>query len=209
MADSDRVQPGDPDWLKRAFKELGEREIAGPKSNRDIERFLLSTVEGPPGHMADEIAWCSAFVNCMIEDATLLEGTNSVAARSWLKFGKPIKEPVRGCIVVFSRPDDGPDSGHVGFFLRKSGGTIRILGGNQSNAVSIGDFPESRLLGYRLPEEVDVTKEELREMLRDGFSPGFKTVNEWASQLNQVRRDIEQIKKDVAEIKKAPGVVRQ
>ena len=54
-----------------------------------------------------------------------------------------------------------------------------------------------------------MTKEELRDMLRDGFSPGFKTVNEWADQLNQVRRDVEQIRKDVAEIKKAPGVVKQ
>jgi hypothetical protein len=145
----------------------------------------------------------------MIEEATLLEGTNSVAARSWLKFGKPTKDPVRGCIVVFSRPNNGPNSGHVAFFLRKTGDKIRVLGGNQSDAVNIRDFPESRLLGYRLPEEDDVTKEELRDMLRDGFSPGFKTVNEWADQLNQVRRDVEQIRKDVAEIKKAPGVVKQ
>ena len=207
--DSDRVQPGDPPWLKRAFTEVGVHEIEGSKSNRDIERFLQSTVEGPPGHMADEIHWCSAFVNCMIEEATLLEGTNSVAARSWLKFGKRTKDPVRGCIVVFSRPNNGPNSGHVAFFLRKTGDKIRVLGGNQSDAVSIRDFPESRLLDYRLPEEDDVTKEELRAMLRDGFSPGFATVNDWADQLNQVRRDVEQIRKDVAEIKKAPGVVSQ
>ena len=207
--DSDRVQRDDPPWLKRAFQELGEHEIAGRKSNPDIERFLQSTVEGPPGHMADEIHWCSAFVNCMIEDATLLEGTNNVAARSWLAFGKPIKNPVRGCIVVFSRPNNGPNSGHVAFFLKKTGSTIRVLGGNQSDSVSIGDYPASRLLGYRLPEEVDVTKEELRAMLRDGFSPGFETVNDWAAQLNQVRRDVEQIKKDVEAIRKAPGVVKQ
>jgi uncharacterized protein (TIGR02594 family) len=207
--DSDRVQTGDPPWLKRAFQELGEHEIAGRTSNPDIERFLQSTVEGPPGHMSDETAWCSAFVNCMIEDATLLEGTNSVAARSWLDFGKAIKNPVRGCIVVFSRPDAGPAFGHVAFFLRKSGDTIRVIGGNQSDSVSISEYAASRLLGYRLPKEVDVTKEELRSMLRDGFSPGFDTVNEWAAQLNQVRRDVEQIKKDVAAIKKAPGVVKR
>jgi uncharacterized protein (TIGR02594 family) len=207
--DSDRVKTGDPPWLKKAFQELGEHEIKGPKSNPDIERFLQSTVEGPPGHMADETAWCSAFVNSMIEEATLLEGTNSVAARSWLNFGKKITTPVRGCIVVFSRPDAGPAFGHVAFFLKKSGDKIRVLGGNQSNAVSIADYAASRLLGYRLPKEVDVTKEELRAMLRDGFSPGFDTVNDWAAQLNQVRRDVEQIKKDVAAIKKAPGVVKK
>ena len=43
-----------------------------------------------------------------------------------------------------------------------------------------------------------------KEELRDGFSPGFDTVNELAAQLNQVRRDIEQIRRDLAEIKKAP-----
>jgi hypothetical protein len=43
-----------------------------------------------------------------------------------------------------------------------------------------------------------------REALRDGFPPGFDTVNEWAAQLDQVRRDIEQIRRDLVEIRKAP-----
>jgi hypothetical protein len=91
---------------------------------------------------------------------------------------------------------------------RNTGGKIGDLGGNQSDTVSIRDFLNPDSLGYRLPEEGDVTREELRDMLRDGFSPGFDIVNE-SAEVNQVRRDIEQKRKDVVEIKKVPGVVRQ
>jgi hypothetical protein len=68
--------------------------------------------------------------------------------------------------------------------------------------VTIADQDDSRLLGYRLgPEEDDVTKEELRDMLRAALSPGFDSVSKWAEQLNQVRRDVEVIRRDVEEIK--------
>jgi hypothetical protein len=90
------------------------------------------------------------------------------------------------------------------FSLRNTGGKIGDLGGNQSDTVSIRDFLNPDSLGYRLPEEGDVTREELR----DGFSPGFDIVNE-SAEVNQVRRDIEQKRKDVVEIKKVPGMVRQ
>jgi hypothetical protein len=111
----------------------------------------------------------------MIEEATLLEGTNSVATRSWLKFGKRTEVRCEAALWYSRGQTMGQILAMSRFSLRKTGDKIRDLG----------------------------------EELRDGFSPGFDTVNEWAAQLNQVRLDIEQIRKDVAEIKKAPGVVRQ
>ena len=54
--------------------------------------------------------------------------------------------------------------------------------------VAAGPDAVARLL-HHLQEVDDVTKQELVEALRAAFSPGYDTVNEWAAQLNQVRRD--------------------
>ncbi len=154
MADADEPQPDDPSWLKFAFQELALHvvEKPGKKTNERIERYLQST-RGSPGREQDETLWCSAFVNFCIEESTGLEGTNNLAARSWLNWekGKEATRPTRGCIVVFSRPSAGEHSGHVGFYLSGSAETgIRILGGNQSDAVSIVTQPLP-FLGYRVP----------------------------------------------------------
>jgi hypothetical protein len=54
--------------------------------------------------------------------------------------GKETKRPARGCIVVFDRPGGGPLAGHVAFYLSGSPQTgIRVLGGNQSDAVTISN----------------------------------------------------------------------
>lgn len=170
MADSDHAQPKDPPWLKFAFKELDRhiKEKPGAATNKRIEQYLQSTRKGSPGHESDETLWCSAFVNFCIEESTGLEGTNDLAARSWLDWngGKRLNKdkPMRGCIVVFARPSGGSKSGHVGFYLSGSPGRgIRVLGGNQSNAVSIVTQPLP-FLAYIEPED-DMTIDELLKAL--------------------------------------------
>lgn len=39
--------------------------------------------------------------------------------------------------------------GHVGFYVGGGAGSIRVLGGNQSDRVKVSVFPTSMLLGYR------------------------------------------------------------
>jgi hypothetical protein len=50
-------------------------------------------------------------------------------------------------------PQPGPDviaaQGHVGLFYGLDGDNVRVLGGNQSNAVTVASFPRSRVLGVR------------------------------------------------------------
>ena len=41
--------------------------------------------------------------------------------------------------------------GHVAFYLGETAGRIYVLGGNQSNSVSVTSYPKSKLLGYRTP----------------------------------------------------------
>lgn len=140
----------EPSWYRIALAEIGVQEIAGEKDNPRIQEYLASTTLGVGHH--DEVPWCSAFANFCMKKAGNT-GTGRANARSWLNWGQPLHLPKLGCIVVFSRDSAGPASGHVGFFVsRTSKKMIKVLGGNQNNRVSVADYPESRLLGYRWPK---------------------------------------------------------
>jgi peptidoglycan hydrolase-like protein with peptidoglycan-binding domain len=76
----------------------------------------------------------------------LHEVVNPYWARNWLKFGEPV-DMVLGAVCVFSRGSGG----HVGFVAGHDTTYLHVLGGNQSNRVSIAKLAKSRLLGLRWP----------------------------------------------------------
>ena len=126
-----------------AKKELGVHEKAGWRRNEDriIEYHATTTLAAK----RDEVPWCSSFVNwCVIQAG--LKGTDSALARSWMKWGREVKDPSEGCVVIFNR---GLGRGHVGFFVEECGDEIIVLGGNQSNAVSLKHYSKKDLLGFR------------------------------------------------------------
>lgn len=110
----------------------------------------------------DETPWCSSFVN-RIAWFLRLPRSKSAAARSWLAIGTPVelKDAAIGHDVVILKRgtgnQPGPEvtsgaPGHVGFFagFEDSGRTrVRVLGGNQSNAITIASFPVAQVLGVR------------------------------------------------------------
>lgn len=107
----------------------------------------------------DEIAWCSAFVNGIAWDLRLPR-SKSAAARSWLTVGEviPLEHATIGFDVVVlqrgSGAQPGPDilnaPGHVGFFAGMAeDGRVMVLGGNQSNGVTVAPFERERVLGIR------------------------------------------------------------
>jgi hypothetical protein len=121
--------------------------------------------------------------------------TKSAWARSWLDWGREIDhDPERGAIVVFSR---GPTSGHVGFYLSHTGSTIRVLGGNQGDAVSIADHDSDSFLGYRWPsdqEEADMTSEQasqLKKIYNALIVPGTTSPEQTVNLLFERVRNIE------------------
>ena len=136
-----------PVWLEIAEKEIGVIEIEGNKNNpRVIEYHQTTTLKAKE----DSVPWCSSFVNWCITQAGI-QGTNKANARSWLSWGKSIKEkPEIGCVVVFSRGSN-PASGHVAFFLRETEKYVEVLGGNQGDCVCVSKFSKSTLLDYRYP----------------------------------------------------------
>ena len=141
-------------WFDIAQREKGVAEKKGTNANnpRILEYHRSTTL---PGNLAriDETAWCSSFVNWCVTRSGLT-GTNSARARSWHQWGKKLRKPRPGCVVVLSRPNAGPKAGHVGFYAGETATKIKLLGGNQSNSVRITTYPKNRLLSYRWPNEI-------------------------------------------------------
>jgi uncharacterized protein (TIGR02594 family) len=98
------------------------------------------------------IAWCAAYVDYVLETFHEVQGTGSLLAKSYLRWGIPVSEPDLWDVVVFERNGPGWE-GHVGFYMgqTKVNGKVYywILGGNQNDAVTIELYPESEVLGIR------------------------------------------------------------
>jgi uncharacterized protein (TIGR02594 family) len=138
-----------PAWYQIAVAEIGVKEFRGSENPRIIEYHQCTSLKADE----DEVAWCSAFVNWVFHQVGIT-GTNSASARSWLKWGKEVKVPYKGCVVVFSRGE--PWQGHVAFYVHEQGTTVGVLGGNQSDSVCVSYYPKSRVLGYREPDNSSV-----------------------------------------------------
>lgn len=156
-----------------AYGEIGVREVRGPNHNPRVLEYHDTTGD----FSDDETPWCASFVNwCLIEPYWNEEqgayitgglafprtpkqmqlfakmiGSGKANARSLLTAGNKVEEKdVRiGDIVVLWRGREKGWQGHVGFVAGLVGDQVKILGGNQANAVNIRNYPKSRVLGYR------------------------------------------------------------
>jgi uncharacterized protein (TIGR02594 family) len=145
-------------WHEIARKEVGVKEFVGIADNpRVVEYHSTTTLRATD----DEVPWCSSFVNWVMAKAGY-PITKSAAARSWLKYGKQISEPVPGCIVVMNRNGGG----HVGFYESTQYGNVRILGGNQDDAVNVKPFRPNRIIAYVLPAELNEKDQTTYDQMR-------------------------------------------
>ena len=134
-------------WITEAKSALGKNEARDRSWLMDwLKRDGRSL--GDPG----KNPWCGDFVETSIRmglpDEPLLGalGTNPYWARNWLPFGQDTK-PVPGAVLIFERGSGG----HVGFAVGQDDAHFFVLGGNQSDAVTIARVAKSRLLGSRWP----------------------------------------------------------
>lgn len=142
-------------WLNEASAFIGLREIKGPQNAAEILKFWKDIKRG--GIKDDETPWCAAFVGAMLERSGV-QSTRFESARSYEAWGVKLAQPVRGCVVVFSREGGG----HVGFVVgQDKAGNLLVLGGNQSDQVNVRAFPRSRATAYRWPVGVDLPADAL------------------------------------------------
>lgn len=136
-----------PLWIDLAKSQLGVKEVEGKKNNPDILKYHEATTLKAQD---ETVAWCSAFINWCFQACGADKGTRSAAARSWLKWGKEVKlkDAMIGDVVIFSRGNSSWQ-GHVAFYLNHDDTWVEVLGGNQSDAVSVAKYSRSKLLGVR------------------------------------------------------------
>lgn len=132
-------------WIAEARKYLGMRELTGKNDHPLLEKSWLSFgtawLKGQ--------AWCGLFV------AHCLRASNRYVVNLWFRAKSwesdtmtKLDAPAYGCVVTFTREGGG----HVGFVVGKDKfGNLMVLGGNQSNAVTIAPFALSRVSGYWWP----------------------------------------------------------
>lgn len=140
-----------PDGFITAWNERTKRvrEFPGNLHNEDIIKYGTAV---DAQILADEIPWCSSFVNWCLEENGQTT-TRSALARSWLKWGQSVKAlwnlPL-GAIVVFKR-GTSKIYGHVGFLVcyERELQRIHVLGGNQRNEINISAYSDEDLLDFR------------------------------------------------------------
>ena len=142
------------------MKEIGVAEVPGREHNPRILEYHATTSLHAT---ADEVPWCSAFLNWVFASVGI-QGTASAAAASWLFWGKKLDFPTFGSVVVLARAGltpaayeglragaEGYPPAHVGIVVRDEGEWIAVVGGNQGDRVKVSKFPKARVIGYRFP----------------------------------------------------------
>jgi uncharacterized protein (TIGR02594 family) len=140
-----------PVWYAEAQRLKGTRETAGSKSNP----VILAWAQKLGGFAAryyrdDATPWCGLFVgHCIgvtLPDEVL--PSNPLSALAWGSFGEAVPSGRVGAVCVFKRKGGG----HVGFYVGEDAQAVHVLGGNQSDNVTIARVDKARLVGLRWPK---------------------------------------------------------
>jgi uncharacterized protein (TIGR02594 family) len=139
---------GAPRMLIEARREFGVVETPGAADNPVIlgwaKEVGLASAYGD-----DAIPWCGLFAAVVAKRASWEPVKDPLWARNWAKFGQAVApaDAALGDVLVFVR--DG--GGHVGFYVGEDTGYFHVLGGNQSDAVTITRIAKSRCIAVRRP----------------------------------------------------------
>ena len=136
-------------WYEEAKRLLGLREGPGSTNNPTIIDWADQL---GIDYDHDDVPWCGLFVaHCV--GATLPDEplpNNPLGARNWAKVGEAATE-APGAILVFWRESPNSGKGHVGFYHGEDATAYHVLGGNQSDSVSVTRVAKSRLVAIRRP----------------------------------------------------------
>jgi len=137
-----------PLWVIEGLRWLNLREARGAADNPEI----LEWAKEEGGSIAkdythDEIPWCSLFANMLLTKVGI-EGTKTLWALDWDKWGQKLPGPAVGAFAPMKREGGG----HIAIVVgRDAHSNLMCLGGNQSDGVSIIPFPADRPLSFRWP----------------------------------------------------------
>lgn len=152
-----------PRVVNEGLAQLGTLEVPGSKSNPVILGWAKEVGKDiAAAYTADSIPWCGLFAAVVCARAGKPVIAGSLWARNWAKFGTEVARNAGtdakpklsfapglaaslGDVLVFVR--DG--GGHVGFYIAEDADAFHVLGGNQSDAVTITRILKSRCIAVR------------------------------------------------------------
>jgi uncharacterized protein (TIGR02594 family) len=135
-----------PKTILEGVKLLGTVETPGPRSNKIILDWAKE-VGVSKSYSDDSIPWCGLFAAVVVKRAGKDVVENPLWARNWSNFGTVSSTPGLGDVLVFVRNGGG----HVGFYVAEDSTAYHVLGGNQSDAVTITRIVKTRCIGARRP----------------------------------------------------------
>lgn len=131
-----------PKVVRAALGYYGLKEVIG-KANNPIIMQWAKDLGLEKIYTADSIAWCGLSQSIWVKEAGYTPVKDPLWALNWKNFGTSIakKDAMLGDVLTFKRKGGG----HVGLYVGESATTFFVLGGNQSDSVSITEIKKDRL----------------------------------------------------------------
>lgn len=134
-----------PPWMAEMHRKKGLHEV---HNNATLAAYMRrwGAYLGNPANLP----WCGDIMESVVAKTLPDEPLpgNPFWAQAWNGFGIDAGGPAIGSIGVIRW---SLRAGHVGTVAGVSRGRVHLLGGNQSNAVTIASFPEEKFIGFRWP----------------------------------------------------------
>ena len=160
-----------PRTITHGLALLGTNEIPGKGSNPVIESWrdeLNKAGCSVVGFSDDAVPWCGLFAAIVAHRAGKTPVSSPLWAMNWRNFGveiasnvgttakpklafKPGLKASLGDVLVFQRKTATGFAGHVGFYIAEDTDAYHVLGGNQSDSVTITRVVKSRCVAVRRP----------------------------------------------------------
>ena len=152
------TEPG-PRMIVEALKEFGTLEAPGDADNPKIVGWQAELEASGIGrnyaglYRHDAIPWCGLFMAIVAHRANAERRPERnppklyLWALEWASFGLPVPNgsAALGDVLVFK------NSGHVGLYVGHDATAFHVLGGNQSDRVTISRIAKQRLYAVRRP----------------------------------------------------------
>lgn len=140
-------EEGMPPWMAELYRRKGLNEV---RDKAALVRFLsFGKLLGDPARLP----WCGDAIESAMVKSLPNEPVpnNPFWAQGWAEFGIDAGGPKVGAIGVIRW---SPKAGHVGIVAGYDSARrkVMLLGGNQSNAITLSWFPESKFIAFRWPK---------------------------------------------------------
>lgn len=148
-----KVAQGEAPWFDVAQDELGKDISEQNTQSQRIVSYFEATNFGKGATPATP--WCGAFAAFCVKQAGLEPPKGAAVAANWKSWGSELpfrsEEIPQGAVVVLSPSEGTGTSGHVAFFngFSDDGKRVKLLGGNQSDALNVKSFLTSRIATVR------------------------------------------------------------